>query len=209
MTKQRHFIQAAFLLLFFGLIATGRVQLWIGVFAISLIGTFLFSRFYCGWLCPINTLMEVVNWFKQKTGSRRKQIPGWIKSPVVRYGVLAAFAGILVMTVRTGRKLPVLPALLVLGVLVTLVYGPVLWHRYLCPYGTILSLPGSFARSKYVVVQDRCTGCGVCGKVCPAEAVQFSADPKKAGISPSRCLTCTTCASACPTNAIVYGRGES
>ena len=203
--KKQRWIQAAFLLLFVAVMVAGRVQLWMAVFVGSLLGAFLFSRFYCGWLCPINTLMEVVDWFYQKTGIKRKQVPGWIKSPVVRYGVLAVFVGILAMTLRTGRKLPVLPALLVLGVLVTLVYVPALWHRYLCPYGTLLSLPGRLARKKWQVTAEQCNGCGVCVSVCPAEAVAVGGDPKKAAIVTKMCLACTACARACPTKAIHFG----
>ena len=203
--KKQRWIQAAFLLLFVAVMVAGRVQLWMAVFVGSLLGAFLFSRFYCGWLCPINTLMEVVDWFYQKTGIKRKQVPGWIKSPVVRYGVLAVFVGILAMTLRTGRKLPVLPALLVLGVLVTLVYVPALWHRYLCPYGTLLSLPGRLARKKWQVTAEQCNGCGVCVRVCPAEAVAVGGDPKKAAIVTKMCLACTACARACPTKAIHFG----
>jgi ferredoxin-type protein NapH len=204
MTKQR-WIQAAFLLLFLGAMAAGRVQLWMGVFLGGMVGALFFSRFYCGWICPINTLMEMVAWFYQKTGIKRKQVPGWVKSPVVRYGMLAVFAGILIMTLRTGRKLPVLPALLVLGVLVTLVYVPALWHRYLCPYGTLLSLPGRLARKSWNITAEKCTGCGVCQRVCPAEAVVVGGDPKKAAIVTKMCLACTACARAGPTKAIHFG----
>jgi ferredoxin-type protein NapH len=208
MNKQR-WIQAAFLMLFVGVLAAGRVQIWMAVFLAGMVGAIFFSRFYCGWLCPINTLMEVVNWVYSKTGIKRKQAPEWTKSPMVRYTVLAGFVGILVMTLRTGRKLPVLPALLVLGVLVSLVYVPALWHRYLCPYGTLLSFPGALARKKWLVKAEQCTGCGVCQRVCPAEAVIVSRKPKKADIVTKFCLACTACTRSCPTNAIVYGRGEA
>jgi len=203
--KKQRWIQAAFLMLFVGALAAGRVQVWMVVFLAGMVGAFLFSRFYCGWLCPINTLMEVVNWFYSKTGIKRKQVPEWIKSPVVRYAVLVGFVGILVMTLRTGRKLPVLPALVVLGVLVSLVYVPALWHRYLCPYGTLLSLPGRLARKKWHVKAEQCTGCGVCQRVCTAEAVVDDGKPKKAVIVTELCLACTACARACPTKAIHYG----
>lgn len=205
--KKQRWIQAAFLLLFVVVMVTGRVQLWMAILLGSLLGTFLFSRFYCGWICPINTLMQVVAWFYRKTRIKRKQVPGWVKLPVVRYGILAVFVGILAMNLGTGRKLPVLPALLVLGVFVSLVYVPAMWHRYLCPYGTILGLPGTFAKTKWLVKTESCNGCGVCSKLCPAEAVTVSGTPKKAAINPALCLACTACAQACPTNAIVYERG--
>lgn len=149
-----------------------------------------------------------MNWYYKKKGITRKQVPSWVTSPLVRYMILAAFVGMMGLTFRLGMRLPVLPLLLVLGVVLTSFYVPELWHRYLCPYGTLLSLPGSVARNKFLVVEDKCTGCSICQRVCPAEAVDISSAPKKATISPSNCLACTACAQACPTNAILYGRGE-
>lgn len=207
--KTRRWIQGFFLLVFTGVMISGKLPVWMMIFGASFLAATLFSRFYCGWICPINTLTEVVNWFYKKRGIKRKPVPQWVKSPALRFVILAAFIAMMGITLRTGIRLPVLPVLLAVGVLLTLFYVPALWHRYLCPYGTVLSLPGSVARKKFVVIKDKCTGCSICEKVCPAEAVDISSDPKKATISPSKCLACTACAQACPANAIVYGRGEA
>lgn len=209
MLKKRRWIQVFFLLIFAGMMISGRLPVWMLIFAGSFVAAFFFSRFYCGWICPINTLTEVVNRFYKKRGIKRKPVPQWVKSPIIRFTILAAFIAMIVLTLRTGIRLPVLPALLALGVILTLVYVPALWHRYLCPYGTLLSLPGSVARNRFMVITNDCTGCGLCQKVCPAEAVDISSAPKNATIYPSKCLACTICAQACPTNTIVYGRGGS
>ena len=204
--KWQRLVQALFLIGFIGVMATGYVQLWMLVFAGSLVGALLLSRFYCGWLCPINTLTDVVNGLYRKMKWKRKPVPGWAKSPWVRVVVLAAFLGILFMTIRTGRRLPVLPALTVLGVVLTLAFVPAFWHRYLCPYGTLLSLPGKFARLHWFVKKDDCTGCNVCVRVCPAEAVAVDSTTHKARIDKSLCLACTACAKACPTETILFGK---
>lgn len=207
--KKQKWIQVFFFVVFVGVMISGKLPVWMLIFGASFVAAAFFSRFYCGWICPINTLTEVVNWYYKKKGIKRKQIPSWVKSPLVRFMILAAFIVMMGLTLRLGIRLPVLPIMLVLGVLLTLFYVPELWHRYLCPYGTLLSLPGSVARNKFLVVEDKCSGCSICQRICPAEAVAISVTPRKANISSSKCLACTACVSACPTNAIIYGRGEA
>ncbi|SMP68651.1 4Fe-4S binding protein [Anoxynatronum buryatiense] len=207
--KKQKWIQILFLVVFIGVMISGKLPVWMLIFGASFVAAAFFSRFYCGWVCPINTLTEAVNWYYKKKGITRKQVPAWVKSPLLRFMILAAFVIMIGLTLRLGIRVPVLPLMLVLGVVLTLFYVPELWHRYLCPYGTLLTFPGSVARKRFLVVVDNCTGCSICQRACPAEAVEISGAPKKAIISPSECLACTACAQACPTNAIIYGRGEA
>jgi len=58
------------------LIAKGRMQLWMAVFLVGLIGATFFGRFYCGFVCPINTVTEGIDWLYQKRGIKRKEVPG-------------------------------------------------------------------------------------------------------------------------------------
>ena len=54
----------------------------------------------------------------------------------------------------------------------------------------------------YQVIEDKCTGCGICYNAfsCPAIVVK---DDKKAWIDPSLCVGCSVCAEICPYKAIV------
>lgn len=60
-TKTIRIFQLIFLGVFVMLIKLGKLQLWFAIFLISIIATPLFGRFYCGWLCPINTLMDITD----------------------------------------------------------------------------------------------------------------------------------------------------
>jgi NAD-dependent dihydropyrimidine dehydrogenase PreA subunit len=104
----------------------------------------------------------------------------------------------------TGRKIPILPILTGIGVAVSLYYVSALWHRYLCPYGTIMSITGSFAKHCWQVEKQSCIKCGACVKVCPADAVRMDGEESFIEIKKSLCLECTTCAQICPKNAIRY-----
>ncbi|MCK4259672.1 MAG: 4Fe-4S binding protein [Halanaerobiales bacterium] len=80
MTRLRLFIQIIFLGIFLFLMVTGKAQFWMGFIFISILLSTFFGRFYCGWACPINTLIRPVNWLKKKLGLQRKDVPSFLKS---------------------------------------------------------------------------------------------------------------------------------
>ena len=53
------------------------------------------------------------------------------------------------------------------------------------------------------VCQVGCTGCGICEKVCPVEAVKV--DNSLALINPDKCVECGICADNCPQDTILDG----
>jgi len=184
------------------LIATGRVQLWIGLIIAGIVISLLFGRVYCGWVCPINTVMNVVTWIKQKISFKGFEIPRFVKKPWVRYFMFGLFLTTFIITIATGNKLPVLPALFAAGVLLTIFFPEELWHRYLCPYGTILSLSSLKSKFSMKIDQDLCTNCGACKRVCPADAVENREEEYT--ITKSNCLICSDCELECRQNAISY-----
>lgn len=195
-------LQGVFFVLFVFLTLSGRVRVWMGVFAVSILATLLLGRVYCGWICPIHTVMRGVAWIKKKLRIPSVRIPAWVTKPWVRILALGLFLAAFTFTMASGKRLPVLPALFVLGVLLTLFFSEALWHRYLCPYGTILSLPARASRRAMVIHPERCNGCGMCQRVCPAEAVEKH--ERQYEILKSECLVCMACSEACRQDAIRY-----
>jgi ferredoxin-type protein NapH len=191
-----------FLLLFSMLVVLGRVQIWMGIFLLSVILTLFFGRFYCGWICPINTVMNFVAKIKSQLHLKGLTIPEFVKKPFYRYGMLTAFILAFIFVMASGKKLPVLPGLLVIGAFLTVFYPENLWHRHLCPYGTILHMVGKLSKRHYTVAEDLCIACGICRKACPAEALQLYEG--KYVIAKSECLVCGSCDAKCPKKAIRY-----
>lgn len=191
-----------FLLLFVALIFIGKVQIWIGVFLISIVLSLFFGRFYCGWICPINTVMNFITKIKTKLHIKSLSVPDFIKKPIFRYGFLIAFLLTFAFVMRSGKKLPVLPALLILGALLTFLFSESLWHRYLCPYGTVLHFTGKKSKRFYKISDSLCISCGKCQKVCPSEAIREIEG--KFTIDKSECLACGSCAESCPKEIISY-----
>ncbi|HKL60013.1 MAG TPA: 4Fe-4S dicluster domain-containing protein [Sphaerochaeta sp.] len=195
-------IQVLFLAFFVVLAINGKIQMWMGIFVLSALASLIFSRFYCGWLCPINTVLKPLTWTKKKLHIKSFKVPAFLKKAWVRIGMLVLFLGILAFTLKTGKKLPVLPISVALGFVLTLFFPEELWHRHLCPYGVILSLPSRKAMYGMKIDQDTCIKCGKCSKVCPSAAI--TKEEKKYSITKNECLVCRACAEVCPVDAITY-----
>ncbi len=188
-------LQIFFLTAFVFIMVIGRVQLWLGIFLISLLLAPFLGRIYCGYICPINTLTEAT----QKISKKNKiKIPKWIKHPTVRYIALGLLMAIMIFAMKSGKKLPLLPILTGIGVLLSLIFEEALWHRYLCPYGTLQSIFAKKTKKAYEVDSKKCISCGKCAKVCPDDAISG----KVALIDKSECLLCGRCAEVCPVDAI-------
>lgn len=194
-------LQVVSLLFFIFLLIKGNIQVWMLIFVSSTLLALLFSRFYCGWICPINTLIKPVTWVKRKFKIKRKEMPSWIKSDVLRIIVLLLFLGTMVFVFKTGKKLPVLPALLILGVVLSIFFDEALWHRHLCPYGTILSVFGRFSKKAMTIDQDLCNNCTLCTRVCPTNTI---IKEDKHQIIKKECLVCFECEQVCPQEAIDF-----
>lgn len=195
-------IQIAFLALFIFLFITEKVQLWMSLLLLSVLASFVLGRFYCGWICSINTVLVAVTWIKQKLHLKSLNIPNVFLKPWVRYMAFGLFITVFIFTMVTGKKLPILPALFVISILVTFIYAEELWHRYLCPYGTLLKASTSKAKHGMQVEEDLCNNCGACRRVCPAKAVAKT-ETKHQILKPD-CLVCMKCESSCRQSAISY-----
>ena len=58
-----------------------------------------------------------------------------------------------------------------------------------------------------VKIQDNCTGCGICAKVCPVGNVKLE-NGKATYAEPAKCEACLACAHACPAKNITITWGE-
>lgn len=207
--KWRRSIQIIFLALFVFLIIQGKQQIWILLFLAGLAGALWWGRFYCAWLCPINTTMEIVDGIYRRIGIERLPIPDWVKNKWVRVTMVLIFIATMLSILLTGKKIPVLLLWIIIGTGLSLFFVPALWHRYLCPYGAILNLTGSQARNSFVVDEENCIRCKKCSLVCPAGAIIKENPRDYPFIDKGLCLVCTQCTQVCPKDTIKYGRQQS
>lgn len=195
-------VQIVFLALFVFFIITDRTNLWLALFGSSIILAIFFGRIYCGWVCPINTVMRPINWIYGKLKLKRLNTPKWLKIKIIPWILLA----LLIITMVAGRflkiKIPGLLIILALGFIFSFAFRPEVFHNYICPFGALQSLTGKFAKLTFRVNKDKCSGCGLCLKVCDAGAIDIN--NKKAIVDAKLCHQCSNCKVECPAGAINY-----
>ena len=193
-----------FLGVFILLLAKGKPMLWFGVFGVSLIATLVFGRFYCGYICPMNTLMIITDKITKKLGLKKlkeSSLLNKIKLPWIL--LILMVASVAVLKRNFGINIPVMVILLGLAVLLTLRYEPKVFHNKVCPFGALLGVAGRFSfLSKHI--NTNCVGCSLCTSDCPSDAITI--EEGKAVIDKSLCFQCTNCKTACPKDVVRYGR---
>ena len=200
-------IRLLFLALFVFLIATGKTMLWLGLFALSLLAALIFGRVYCGFVCPMNTLMIPADWISKKLRFQTLKTPKWLRSGYLPWIALAvSVAAMLIMKRFLHIDLPILPIWLAIAIIITFIYGPAVFHNLICPFGALQKTFGRFARLSKKVDKAACIGCKLCEKVCPSDAIAVIGEEKKAVINTALCHQCTNCQQACPKDAIHYSK---
>jgi polyferredoxin len=100
-------LQIVFLVLFLVLLAKGKIQLWMVIILGRAIAGLFFGRFYCGWVCPMNTVMRFETWLKKKLNIKSLATPKWLTQSWVRIAILVAFLGLAALGIIGKKPLPV------------------------------------------------------------------------------------------------------
>ncbi len=195
-------------------------------FAVAILSTLIFGRFFCGWGCHIVALQDLCGWILRRLGIAPKPF----RSRLLVFMPLAAAVFMFVVPTATrlwngGHRAALQPhfttekfwatfpdwpiALLTFGVcgfLIVYVLGNKGFCTYGCPYGGIFGLADKIAPGKIRVTSD-CEGCGHCTAVCTSN-VRVHEEVRDFGmvVNPG-CMKCMDCISVCPKDALYFGFG--
>ena len=178
------------------------------------------GRGFCGWICPVNTILEANDRLRRWLERRivRMRLPQWLPGLRPRWVVLAvgavisaiagfnAFAFILPYAglardwhqVVYGAGLGVGVFFVMVLIAVELLAAPRLWCRSLCPTGLIL---GWLGKAKAVDItrkpESEClSGCSLCLTTC-----RFGVAPRDQ-IDTDQCMLCNACVATCPVDVL-------
>ena len=203
--KIRKGIQFLFLLIFFSFLILEKNKLWMRIVLLFLIGSFFFGRIYCGWVCPINTIITPIDKIKKKLGFRDKRIKEFFKNEILRYSLFIFYIIAFVFKIilmKQGKSFPLPLIIIGLGLFATIIFDAKTWHRYLCPWGMLFSFTGRFSRIQ-IKKAEKCTNCQMCRKICPGYAIDENLNFDK-----KNCLLCFKCSDSCPVKAITYEKAN-
>jgi polyferredoxin len=164
----------------------------------TLILTLVLGRVWCGWVCPMGT---VLYWTRFKGAIERgERLSGrwWAVKYVLLLLVLAAALLGLVPPVLAWMGENAVASgtgiILLLGASVGLnYYADLFWCRYLCPLGGALALLSRISPMRRTV-RVHCNDCAVCVDACPMGCV----DPRRGFANdPGGCTVCIDCLPAC------------
>ena len=148
-------------------------------FMLPLVFTLLFGRTFCGAVCPLGGIQDLVV-------LRPLKLPEWLNQAlgIIPYIYLAA--AVLLATTGSGFlvcrydpfvsffRLAGKPHMFALGaaflVLGTFVGRP--YCRFFCPYGVLLRWTSRFSLRHVTITPDECVKCRLCENACPFDAIR-------------------------------------
>ena len=158
-------IRIAFFGIFLFLMLIGKPFIWLALYGLSLILALFFGRIYCGFMCPISTVMGPAEFLSKKMSIQTDKTPKWLSSGVFAWIFLAlSIALMLIFKKALKIDLPIIPIWIAVGFLVTLRYKPHVFHNLICPFGTLQGIFGRKPLFSKKVDKETCIGCRLCEK---------------------------------------------
>ena len=208
-------------------IELGRINAGFIFFALALLSTLVFGRFFCGWGCHIIALQDLCAYLMKRIGIR----PRPLRSRLLAWAPLVL--ALYMFALPTARRLlwptshepfpgfsnhlmttgfwdtfpgPLYAGLtfLACGFAVVYLLGAKGFCTYGCPYGALFGIADRFAAGR-ILVTDACDQCGHCTVTCTSN-VKVHDEVRRFGmvVDPG-CMKCTDCVDVCPKGALYWG----
>jgi polyferredoxin len=184
----------------------------IAIFFLPLAVTLLFGRVFCGGVCPLGAIQDLVVLKPLKVPVKLDRVLGWLQYVYLALAVYFAGWGLHIKLgawqIKTGQRflicewdpfvaifrrsgpfymIAIAAAFVIAGMFIGRPYC-----RWLCPYGGLLSLLSRIAWKNVSITPDKELNCGKCTDACPYGAI------KDMRADPAGCLACSRCYDYCP-----------
>ncbi len=195
---------------------------WLGL--VVLAATAILGRFFCGWICPLGTLQQLVSWVAGPERRKRPKINRYRPWFAVKYLVLAVLLTWATLGANHIGWLDPIPLLhravagglrplwhggampggwLSFGLLATILllaaWMPRFFCRAACPLGALMGVVARLAPLRIRRGESNCTGCTLCVMACQG------ADEPLGDHRVSECHVCLNCLGACAEESLRYG----
>jgi len=205
-------------------VADSTVPAWAWLGLAVLILTALLGRVFCGWVCPLGSLQQLVSWI---AGPQRRKRPKlnryrrWfaLKYLVLVVGLVVAAFGLNLLgwidpipLLHRGVAMGVRPLwhggqmtagwvsfALVAAILLLSAWMPRFFCRAVCPLGAMLGVVARVAPVRIRRSGTDCTGCTLCLMACQG------ADEPLGDHRVSECHVCLNCLDVCKEQGLRYG----
>jgi polyferredoxin len=174
----------------------------IAFFTLPLILAVFFGRVFCGGVCPLGAIQELVVLKPIQVPRPVDRVLGSIKWIYLSVAILFAALPEISREFLICRWDPFVgffrgdgPANMLMiggGLLILGIFVGRPFCRWLCPYGVLLSLVSRISWTGVTITPDKELDCGLCIEACPYGAIENMRAVR------SSCLFCARCYNACP-----------
>jgi ferredoxin-type protein NapH len=174
------------------------------------------ARAFCGWVCPVNLLLEGVGWLRARLGLpvAGRALPRRTKLVAAGTFLLLAavasrplFEGVSpIAALNRGVLFGSSAGMMTLAALVLteLFWGHRAWCRSLCPVGALYEAVGRLGAFKVRIDHASCTQCQRCKEACLADPgiLDPVIEGRSGHVRAGDCMRCGACVDACPHGAL-------
>ena len=193
----------------------------LGALPVLIVYGLIRGRAFCGWVCPVNLVLEFCDWLRERLGLRVRE------RALPRHAKLWVALAVLVLSLLTG--VPVFEAVSPVGfvnkgllfgslagvwtfvcvVVLELFWARRVWCRSLCPLGGFYEALGRAGLVNVRIDHAACVGCSACKKACICDPVILDAPVAGTAnaVLAGDCMLCGKCVEACPKDALRFAVG--